>query len=58
MNIAKISKFTDTENKLEVSSGEDGERQYRGWGVEGTNYWVFDRLSGLLYNMGNLANVL
>ena len=27
-------------------------------GVRGTNYWQLDRLNDVLYNRGNIANIL
>ena len=36
-----------------------GERgQYRGAGVGGTNYWLQDGLKDVLYNVGNIVNIL
>ena len=44
----------EIENKLVVTSrGGEG-----GGGVGGTSYWVEDRLKVVLYNMGNIANIL
>ena len=38
----KAKKESDSENKLVVTSGERGrgERQYRGKGLRGTNYYI------------------
>ena len=38
--------------------GGAGGAEYRGRGVGGTNYWVLDRLKNVLYNTGNIANIL
>ena len=39
------------------ASGE-GEGQYRLQKVEGTDYWVQDKLKHLLYTTGNIASIL
>ena len=48
------NRLTDTENKLVVTSGRVGQL---GGGRRDTNYWVWDRLKDVLYNMGNIANI-
>ena len=37
--------------------GARGNRRVREW-EGGMNYWVLDKLKGVLYNMGNRANIL
>ena len=41
-----------------IPVGGGAERQQKGEGVGGVSYWVLDKLKGVLYNMGNRANIL
>ena len=57
-NITKRRGDTDIENKLMVASVEGEEGAIRGGEVRDVNYWVYDRLKDVLYNTGNIANIL
>ena len=56
--LVKITKNTDQENKLVVTSGEKGGGQDRAGREGATNYWVQDELKDVLYNMGNRVKIL
>lgn len=47
MHITKIRKLTDEENKSVITSGgKDGGGAIQGWGLRGTNYYVYNKLQG------------
>ena len=41
-----------------TSEGRGGEGQQRGRGLTGTNYWVKIGYKDVLFNTGNIANIL
>ena len=57
--LVNTTKKEQTHRYIEQTSGyQSGEGQYRGGGVGGTNYRVQDRLKNVLYNTGNMTNIL
>ena len=58
-NKTKQSRLTDIENKLVVTSRErEGEGQFRGEGLRGTIISYKISYKDILYDMGNIANIL
>ena len=58
---SKLVNITEkqTHQYREQTSGYQRRRgQYRGGGVGGIHHWVQDRLKDVLYNMGDIANIL
>ena len=53
LDLKKIKQTSDGQ------SGEGrGEGQYRNTGLRGVNYYVQIKLQDILYNTGNIANIL
>ena len=54
------TKKKQTHRNREQTSGYHGvgTGKYRGGRMGDTNYWVSGRLKDVLYNMGNIANIL
>ena len=47
MHITKRSRLTDAENKPVITGGgKDGGGAIQGWGLRGTNYYVYNKLQG------------
>ena len=58
MNPKKYNKLVDkTKTQIQRYREQTSGYQCRGGG-EGINYWVYDRIKDVLYNVGNIANIL